>query len=300
MLTKALCACIWFNTAAMYPATLWTQADQAAKALTESAPSQEGSTLLRGMVVDHTGSIVPNFAVEIQSVTSADSGQQNTVPSPLLKVQTNHEGEFFASLSSGSYEVCVARFPNSCRRIVVEKPPKPLDYLRLEIHPWEDHASSALLDAHIRRLAGPNAVDCGRVERKDNPRRATACALHAYKHHKAFYVRYDPKGVGDSEVANGFAGDASGKVYFVMFDSMGLNDGHLPPGAIMPDGFHTIIYPCSQPARLHVSHTTGELDCLAYDRSSDFVPTTKSAKESQNDTARIACAKLLILRSLRI
>jgi hypothetical protein len=47
------------------------------------------------------------------------------------------------------------------------------------------------LDVHIRRLAGPNAVDCGRVERKRSPKRATACALRAYKNHKAFYIRYD-------------------------------------------------------------------------------------------------------------
>jgi hypothetical protein len=109
-------------------------------------------------------------------------------------------------------------------------------------------------------------VDCGRVERKESPKRATACALRAYKNHKGFYVRYDEKGIGDSESTHGIAGDTSGSVFYVSFDSMGLNNEHLPPGATMPDGFHTIIYPCPQPARLRASRGTGERNCFAGDR----------------------------------
>ncbi len=228
--------------------------------------SNQPNTVVRGMVVDPTGSVVPNFTVEIRPAASANSTPTHTTASPMLRAQTNREGEFSANLPPGLYEICVARFSKSCRTVIVEEAPKTPEYLRLEIHPSDDHASSELLDSHIRAIAGPGARDCGRVQRKDSPKRATACALRAYKSRKAFYVRYDAKGISDSDVASAMAGDSSGKVYSLGFDSMGMDTDHLPPGATMPDGFHTIIIPCSQPVRLRVTRTGGELICFANDR----------------------------------
>jgi len=238
------------------------------KALVNLAPvpSQGAKPVLRGIVVDHTGSVVPNFTVQIRNDTAANATTQHPAAATVLKVQTDDAGQFSASLSPGSYVICVARFPKSCRSIVVAEGAKPQESVRLEINPSEDHASSELLDTHIRDIAGPHPTDCGRVNREQSPKQATACALRAYKSHKGFFVRYDDKGNGDSEGAHGIAGDASGKVYSVAFDSMGLASDYLPPGATMPDGFHTIIIPCSAPVRLRVSRTTGELICFANDR----------------------------------
>jgi hypothetical protein len=78
---------------------------------------------------------------------------------------------------------------------------------------WE----GAAMDQHLRELAGPEAVDCGRVRVRESPDRATQCA---FKAQKPFYVRYDIQGI-DSAVAGGLAAATVEKVYAVEFDSMG-------------------------------------------------------------------------------
>jgi len=107
----------------------------------------------------------------------------------------------------------------------------------------------------------PQRLESDDVRTKENSDKATACALLAFKHRQAFYVRYDESGF-DSEVAEAIAADFSGNVYSVSFDSMGINPAWMPPGATMPDGYHTKVVPCSQPVRLRKTQE-GKLTCFS-------------------------------------
>jgi hypothetical protein len=51
------------------------------------------------------------------------------------------------------------------------------------------------LEIESRRLAGPGAIDCGRVEIKGDPKDATECAVGAQKAAKPFRIRYDLQGI---------------------------------------------------------------------------------------------------------
>jgi hypothetical protein len=135
------------------------------------------------------------------------------------------------------------------------------DYLTLKINPSEEILNPELPDYRFRALAGLNAENCGHVKIKESRAKATACARGAVKHHKPFYVIYDEAGI-DSIIAGGMAGNSDGKLYSITFDSMGMSDDHLPPGSTMPDGFHTLVIPCSQPVRVRVTRT-GQLTCFA-------------------------------------
>jgi hypothetical protein len=223
----------------------------------------ETKNVLHGMVADHTGAAIPNFKVGLWVRSGERFLPMPEVGSPVLTLQTDRDGQFSVELQPGSYEVCVMRFPKSCRELLVAETSKSLEYLNLRINPVDDPASSGLLDKRIRESSGPDATDCGRVRREDSPKRATKCALRAYKSHKAFYVRYDDKGIGDSEGARAIAGDSAGKVYSLEFDSMGMDTTYLPPGTTMPDGFHTKVIACSLPIRLRVTRASGELICFA-------------------------------------
>ena len=56
------------------------------------------------------------------------------------------------------------------------------------------------LDRQSRQLAGPGAINCGRVQLRASAEAASKCALKAQDARKPFRVRYDLQGV-DSEVA---------------------------------------------------------------------------------------------------
>jgi hypothetical protein len=219
--------------------------------------------LLRGMVADHTGAAIPNFKVGLWVRSREGTVPMREMGSPVLTAQTDRDGQFSVELQPGSYEVCVVRLLKSCRELLVEETSKSLEYLNFRINPVDDPASSGLLDKRIREISGPVATDCGRVRREDSPKRATKCALRAYKSHKAFYVRYDDKGIGDSEGARAIGADSAGEVYSLEFDSLGMDTTYLPPGTTMPDGFHTKVIACSLPIRLRVTRGSGELICFA-------------------------------------
>lgn len=223
----------------------------------------ETKHVLRGMVADHTGAAVPNFRLGVWARPRDNSFSVPETESPMLTVQTDGSGRFSAELLPGSYKVCVLRFPKSCRDLLVEETSKPPEYLNFKINPVDDPANSDLLDMHIREIAGPSATDCGHVQRQSSPKPATKCALRSYKKHQAFFVRYDDKGIGDSQGARAIAGAATGKVYYLVFDSMGMDTTYLPSGTTMPDGFHTKIIPCAVPVRLRISRAGGELICFA-------------------------------------
>jgi hypothetical protein len=225
-----------------------------------AAPENSGKRRLQGNVVDHTGAVLANFNVEVRAKISEDFSAARTT-TPMLTLATDSQGEFFAELSPGSYEICVSRFLSSCRTVHIPQTPVELEYLHFKINPSEDHASSELLDNRIRKLAGSSAKNCGSVDEKGNPAEATKCAFRAFKRREAFFVRYDESGF-DSEVAHGIAGDALGKVFVVEFDGMGINTGWMPPGATMPDGFHTKVIPCSEPVRLRRTRS-GILTCFS-------------------------------------
>ena len=221
--------------------------------------------LLRGMVIDPTGAVVPNYSsVEVRAAATQNAPAATSAAPPLLAVQTDREGQFTLELPVGLYQICVTRFPKSCRTVVIEAGSKPAEHLVLKINPADDHASSELLNHRIRAIAGPGAVDCGHVRLKESPARATACALRAVKRHQAFHVRYDQQGI-DSEVAEAMAGDSSGKIYYVGFDSMGTDTSRLQPGETMPDGFHTVVIPCPEPVRLRRT-PEGKLTCFSDSR----------------------------------
>jgi hypothetical protein len=227
-------------------------------AISAGLPSIEARRSISGVVIDNTGAVVPNFSVEVWKIdNSVRAG--GTAPA-IDTVQTGGDGRFSFELLLGSYEICAKRFPASCRTVRVDKTPNKLEPLVLKINPADDQASSEVLDSRIRTIAGPHADDCGHVRAKESSNKATACALLAFKHHKAFYVRYDESGF-DSEVAEAVAGDSRGNVYSVSFDSMGINPAWMPPGVTMPDGYHTKVVPCSQPVRLRKTQE-GKLTCF--------------------------------------
>jgi hypothetical protein len=75
-----------------------------------------------------------------------------------------------------------------------------------------------LLEKRSQQLAGPNALDCGRVAPRVEPKKATDCALAANKAGKPFRVRYDMQGI-DSYVAVAFVRLPDGTVEALSYDS---------------------------------------------------------------------------------
>jgi hypothetical protein len=74
------------------------------------------------------------------------------------------------------------------------------------------------LETAMRRRAGAEAADCGRVRIGQDRRSADACAVEAFEAGKPFFVRYDLQGI-DSIVADGMSGDARGVIYLYTYDS---------------------------------------------------------------------------------
>jgi hypothetical protein len=221
----------------------------------------------RGMVTDHVGAIVPNYSsVEVRVVAEPDTAPTDKTAPPIMTQATDRKGGFSFDLPPGTYEICVSRFPKSCR--VVEAKTESPPFLELKVNPLEDRASSELMDNRLRTIAGAGAENCGHVQKEESPKGATECALRAFKSRRAFYVRYDSAGF-DSEVIQGIAGDAARNVYYVDFGDF-MDSGMVRPGVTMPDGFHTMVMSCSKPVRLRRT-VSGKLTCfsdgrwLAYD-----------------------------------
>jgi hypothetical protein len=261
ILSSLLLAAV-LNAAVACPASSRIRSRESIKTTVESenATAVQGKTVIRGEVVDNAGAVVPALTVEIRTAVPRGSSSKPQADGSRLTVRTNREGEFSASVMAGSYDVCVARFPKSCRTVLVNDALKP-EHLRLQIHPSDDPATSELLDRRIRTIAGHGAQDCGHVRATESAAHATKCALHAFKHHEKFYVRYDLD--VDAELVDGIASDSSGNVYAVEFHSMSINWERMPPAATLPDGLHTKVIPCSEPVRLRVDRKRGELVCFA-------------------------------------
>lgn len=113
----------------------------------------------------------------------------------------------------------------------------------------EKNRAELLVTEHLRPLAGgaaANVIDCRSLE-SDGSRVANAdCAMSALAQHRAFFILYHPRGI-DSFLLEGFAGDPSGNVYEVSYDSMGFQGGYLAPGQTLTDNGHVLIAPCPKP-----------------------------------------------------
>jgi hypothetical protein len=106
------------------------------------------------------------------------------------------------------------------------------------------------LERESKNLAGPSAIDCGRVEISGNPKTATDCALAAQKAGKPFRVRYDLHGV-DSEVAVAIVRTPAGIVSTLSYDSLGV--------LVFPK-------PCPVPVQFSVTRS-GRINCFPPDPS---------------------------------
>jgi hypothetical protein len=122
------------------------------------------------------------------------------------------------------------------------------------------------MDGKLSVLAGRGAVaalNCGRVGIWQKPDAASSCAFRAFADRKPFYVRYWLQGI-DSSVSVGWAGDTSGDVYVVEYDSMGWSTNGLAKGAELSDDNHIYIEPCPRPVKLRKTRT-GRLTCFPPD-----------------------------------
>ncbi len=110
-----------------------------------------------------------------------------------------------------------------------------------------------LLEKRSQQLAGPNALDCGRVAPRAEPKKATDCALAANKAGKPFRVRYDMQGI-DSYVAVALVRSPDGTVEALSYDSDPAGGGGRA---------HEIVgvSKCPAPINLYAS-STGRLTCF--------------------------------------
>jgi hypothetical protein len=69
-----------------------------------------------------------------------------------------------------------------------------------------------------RDLAGPGNVNCGRVGIGGDPTAVDQCVSKAFSNGVAFYARYDLQGI-DSSVSRLLSGTATGRVFFLLWDS---------------------------------------------------------------------------------
>ncbi len=132
--------------------------------------------------------------------------------------------------------------------------------------PATEEVDRSLIGKKLWFLAGQGAPftrNCGHVGIGGNADEATACAITASTEKVPFYVRYDLQGI-DSAVSAGFAGDLSGKIYFVEYDSMGWETEGLPKGASVTDNKHIYIEPCPAPPHLRKT-PPGRLSCVPPD-----------------------------------
>ena len=84
--------------------------------------------------------------------------------------------------------------------------------------------SADLLELQSKNLAGPDAVDCGRVPVGGDPKVATECALAAQTAGKPFRVRYDIRGI-DSFIAVAIVRTPIGTVGTLQYDSDPMGGG---------------------------------------------------------------------------
>jgi hypothetical protein len=111
-------------------------------------------------------------------------------------------------------------------------------------------------------LAGQGAINCGKVWPRTDPKPSSECVLKSFENHRPFYVLYDTQEIRiDSHFIDGLAGDKSGNLYDVEFDSMGRSSEGLSDDTQLVDGGHIFVEPCSKPITLSKSIYKG-LTCI--------------------------------------
>jgi len=74
------------------------------------------------------------------------------------------------------------------------------------------------LSKAIRRLAGAEAGDCGRVRISETRTAVNACAVRAFRNQRPFFARYDQRG-RDSSLAHVLVRTPAGEMFDVAYDS---------------------------------------------------------------------------------
>jgi hypothetical protein len=113
------------------------------------------------------------------------------------------------------------------------------------------------LQIESKRLAGPNAIDCGEVKINGDPKAATQCAVGAQKAGRPFRVRYDLMGI-DSSVALAIVRTPTGTVGALMYDSDPSGGGNVGE-AVYPK-------PCPEPVHLWIN-PSGRINCFQKETS---------------------------------
>ena len=118
--------------------------------------------------------------------------------------------------------------------------------------------SADLLELQSKNLAGPDAVDCGRVPVGGDPKVATECALAAQRAGKPFRVRYDIRGI-DSFIAVAIVRTPIGTVGTLQYDSDPMGGGGRAHEVVSPKR-------CPEPVHLWVN-PNGRINCFQKESS---------------------------------
>jgi hypothetical protein len=125
--------------------------------------------------------------------------------------------------------------------------------------PSERDPTHSIINGRLKELAGGGtaAIECR--DEKDRFGAAADCALRAFADGRPFYAKYYRQGI-DSFSFTGVAGDASGNIYEMDYDSLGWRGLTLPKEARLLDGNHTLVMPCPRPIHL-AKDAVGKLTC---------------------------------------
>jgi len=221
--------------------------------------------VLEGTVKDLNGAVVWHALVQItrppQEQGLVRSPQEPGKSNPSATVETDEHGKFSTDLPPGLYQVCVSGkgFIKTCRDAHAEDGKAVTIDFSLGFDPAYMPADTEVMDQRLRTLAGNGAIDCGEVPVDGDPAKASSCAMKASRQHKAFYVRYDARGI-DAQLVDGLASNAKNDTYAVIFGSLGVSSDEAQD-ATRPDGDHTIVMECPKPTKIRKAKN-GKLTCF--------------------------------------
>ncbi len=148
--------------------------------------------------------------------------------------------------------IAISMLSTSCRSANAGRAQSGETATRRALEPAEDR-----LEIESKRLAGSDAIDCGRVRINGDPKAATQCAVAAQKAAKPFRVRYDMRGI-DSSVAVAIVRTPIGTVGVLSYDSD-------PSGGSQ---IGEVVYPkkCPEPVHLWIN-PSGRINCFQQESS---------------------------------
>jgi hypothetical protein len=134
----------------------------------------------------------------------------------------------------------------------------PLGVLKAQSDPAEQFIGRKLIS--LSESKGGNPVDCGSTTMNRPDSKTTACAKVGFQDHKPFHILYS-SAFGFFQSAYGMAGDASGNVYEVEYDSRGLLNLGLGKRSQVFDDNRVRVTTCMKPVRIG-STPEGLLACI--------------------------------------